>query len=195
MAERVKLVAVELTSSDGDALQHLFESDPSYFEQVLGYPPGAEAQSAYSALPEGSDYDDKFLIGVWARRTELGGSMEGLVAIMDLIRDHPVPRSWTLGLIFVHPSSRRRRVGTALMGSCAAWLANKGVSILRLGVVEENSEVLPFFEQLGFELLQQRSGVTSGLRTTSLSVLQESPARVASAAARVGPIDVDWTID
>jgi uncharacterized protein len=166
----IHVAAAELTSSDGPALQQLFESDAGFFERVMGHPPGAEAQSAFSALPEGRDYDDKYLIGAWTRGTESGGSMEELVGVIDLIRNHPAPQTWTLGLIFVHPSRRLSGVATALMRSCASWLARKGVATLRLGVLDENAGVLPFFEGLGFNIVETRDGVTAGLKTTRLHV-------------------------
>lgn len=59
------MVSVELRELFGEpsqmsALQQVIEAAPDYMYRVTGHPPGAaEAQSLFSALPEGKTYEDR----------------------------------------------------------------------------------------------------------------------------------------
>ena len=47
-------------------LQRVLGEAPTYAQRITGLPPGkADAQSTYSALPEGKSYDDKFVFGIF----------------------------------------------------------------------------------------------------------------------------------
>src|SRR5262245_57009396 len=101
-----------LAYEDGQPLQKLFTADPGYFEAFHGHPPGAEAQSTFSALPDGKSYDDK----------ELWGAYDGpaLVGVVDAISHYPNSGTWTVGIVFVQPARRREGVGRALVRHIAS---------------------------------------------------------------------------
>lgn len=69
------------------ALQCVLESAPGYFQTVCGAPPGgAEAQSTFTALPEGRTYDNKFVWGLHSGEAMIGCA-EVIVLEKPLDRD------------------------------------------------------------------------------------------------------------
>ncbi len=159
------VTVVALDDTDAPELQHLFEQCGDYFELVFGVPPGpAEVQSGFVALPEGSTYEDKLLLGVF-------DDNEKLVGHIDAVRDYPAPGVWTVGLLLLTPTARDRGVGRGLIRELSSWIAASGGRDLRVGVVEWNERALAFFESAGFSIKERRPGVQSGLKEGTVVVL------------------------
>lgn len=160
------LRVVLLDDQDASELGSLFEECADYFDLVFGLPPGpAEVQSAFVALPEGSTYDDKFLLGVLDSAHELVGHI-------DVVRDYPVRGVWTIGLLLLAPAARGRGIGTALVGGLPGWVGDEGGRELRVGVVEWNKRAVAFLERAGFSVTERRPNFQSGLKQGTLVVLR-----------------------
>ena len=107
--------------------------DPSYFEAIQGAPPGtSEARSLFTALPDGSSYDDKFLLAT------VDATTKALVGLVDVIRDHPKPATATLGTIFVHPATPRRGVAIRAVDQFEATLRADGCHQLEGRCLDES---------------------------------------------------------
>ena len=80
------LLSLRLLTGEPDemaALQRVFEAAPRYFDVVTGLPPGsAEAQSTFTALPPGSDYEHKRVWGLYAG--------EEMIGCADVVRGYPI---------------------------------------------------------------------------------------------------------
>ncbi len=86
-------MALAAIPEDASALQKLFEASADYYELTMGLPPGpAEVQNLFMQLPEGKTYEDKHVISVL---TDSGKFID----VLDLIRNHPEPGTWWLGLM------------------------------------------------------------------------------------------------
>ena len=140
-------VVIRLLSSDRtemSTLQHVLECAPGYASRVTGAKPGAaDAQSMFTALPLGKTYADKFVFGIFA-----GDEMVGCI---DLIRGYPTANAATLGLLLVAEQHQGMGIGRrayALLERFASRWGN--YDVIRLGVVATNSEVLGFWQKLGF---------------------------------------------
>ena len=150
-----------LTAGDGEDLQAIFESDPEYFERTFGLPPGpAEAQSTFTALPEGKTYSDKLLLGVTAQ------APAALVGVVDAIRDYPSPGIWTLGLLFIAPTARRKGVATRVLRGFIEWGASRGARQFRAVVPIENKSSQRLLERVGFSMVRHLENFVFGSRTT-----------------------------
>lgn len=144
-SEVVTLRLLDGEPSEMAELQCVFEHSPKFAELVTGVPPGlADAQSTYAVLPEGKTYDDKFVFGIF-----LGSAMVGCA---DMIRGYPIPTTATLGLLLIAEAFQHQGIGRAayaqLEGRILGWSTCDRV---RLGVVETNAGVVPFWRKLGFE--------------------------------------------
>jgi RimJ/RimL family protein N-acetyltransferase len=142
-------MVVELRPLQGEraemaALQRVLEGAPRYAELITGAPPGpADAQSTYSALPEGKWYDDKFVFGIYC-----GADMVGCA---DLIRGYPDPHTAWLGLLLVAEAFERRGFGSAACRELEAVIRSWGsCQRIRLSVVRVNAQALRFWRKVGF---------------------------------------------
>lgn len=134
-----------LTADDGAAIQQLCERCDDYFDLITGLPPGsAEAQSLFVALPEGSSYDDKALLGVF---TAPG---ERLIGVVDIVRDAPAPGEWWLGALLLDPAHRNRGLGARLAQALEGWMEALGAMSVRVSVLEQNTRALAFWQRLGY---------------------------------------------
>jgi GNAT superfamily N-acetyltransferase len=158
--------ATEAIPDDGPALQSLFEDCADFFELTTGLPPGpAEAQSLFIALPEGKTYDDKRVISLF---TEAGR----LVGVMDVIRDHPKPDAWWLGLVLLHPAYRRRGVGTRIVRSFMSWVTAAGAKEVYLAVKEQNEMAYRFWSRMGFTVVEVRPPKGLGAKESATTVMK-----------------------
>lgn len=126
-------------------LQRVIEEAPHYAHRITGVPPGqADAQSTYTALPEGKTYDDKFVFGIY-----LGTEMVGCA---DLIRSYPNSTTALLGLLLVSEVRQRYGIGgraySLIEQFVRAW---QTCDRIRIGVVRTNEDVISFWSKLGFE--------------------------------------------
>jgi GNAT superfamily N-acetyltransferase len=125
-------------------LQGVLEEAPTYAQRITGLPPGkADAQSTYSALPEGKSYPDKFVFGIFR-----GPEMVGCA---DLIRGYPRPATAMLALLLVSERHQHQGIGRLGYGLLEQFVQDWAVcDRVRIGVVRTNEEVIPFWIRLGF---------------------------------------------
>lgn len=126
------------------ALQCVLEAAPAYFRIVSGAPPGpAEAQSLFTALPQGKGYADKFVLGLYS-----GAAMIGCA---DVIRGYPTPEKAVIGLLLLAEPWQRRGLGRAFAmlveQAIAGWSA---IRFLRIGVALGNPVALRFWQRIGY---------------------------------------------
>jgi len=126
-------------------LQRVLEEAPTYARRVTGVPPGrADAQSTYTALPEGKSYDDKFVFGIYRAGEMVGGA--------DLIRGYPEFATALLGLLLVSEKHQRQGIGHNAYALIEQFIREwRTCDRVRIGVVRTNEAVLPFWAHLGFE--------------------------------------------
>jgi GNAT superfamily N-acetyltransferase len=125
-------------------LQRVIEEAPDYARRVTGLPPGsADAQSQYSVLPEGKDYSDKFVFGIYVGET--------MVGCADLIRDCPERGTALIGLLLLSEKHQRQGVGRRAYELIEEFIRGFGsCDRVRIGVVRTNEDVTPFWARLGF---------------------------------------------
>jgi GNAT superfamily N-acetyltransferase len=143
METKVTIRLLQDNHEDMAALQRVLESAPTYAERVTGAPPGAaDAQSMFTILPEANSYDDKFVFGIF-----LGSRMIGCI---DIIRGYPAASTATVGLLLVAERYQRTGVGRLAYAELERLIQAWGCVRVRLGVVMTNSDVIAFWQKLGF---------------------------------------------
>ena len=125
-------------------LQRILEEAPDYARRVTGLPPGsADAQSVFTALPEGKTHADKFVFAI--------DRDQEMVGCADLIRGYPNPATAMLGLLLLSERHQRRGTGRHAYRLLEAFIRGwKSCERVRIGVVRTNEQVTPFWTQLGF---------------------------------------------
>ncbi len=137
-------------STEMAELQCVLEASPDYFVTVLGGPPGAaEAQSLFTALPPGKNYDTKYVWGLY--------EADAMIGCADVIRGYPVAEKAVIGLLLLAQPWQGRGLGrafaTLLEEVIRGW---REIRSLRIGVVASNDRALGFWEKLEY----RRTGET-----------------------------------
>lgn len=154
----------ELTRSDLDALQSLFERGGDYFLIHEDRPPSpTEARDEWDTVPSGTPRCHKHFIGLFG---------PDLVGVVEVVRDWPRPGTWVIGLLLLDPAARRRRAGTRVVSAIDAWAARSGADRLRVAVVLANNAALEFWHGLGFTRVQAH---LRSERTHHTSIALERP--------------------
>jgi ribosomal protein S18 acetylase RimI-like enzyme len=92
-------------------------------------------------------------------------------------------RGWVYYLV-VSPRHRRQGIGAALMRAVEERLARLGCPKLNLQVRATNSQVVAFYEKLGYEV---EARISMGKRLPAIIEAASSPGRSASTAGAAGP--------
>lgn len=129
---------------DISALQKVLESAPGYWKRIANkvIEPDA-ARGVLHALPEGKTLNDKFVFGVY--------QSDQIIGCVDLICGYPDSQTAMLGLLIISEAHQKSGLGRAAYQAAEniamSW---PGVQKMRIGVVQANDIVFPFWQSLGF---------------------------------------------
>jgi ribosomal protein S18 acetylase RimI-like enzyme len=127
-------------------LQAFYEECRDYFELSTGAPPGPdEAEDLIRTVPRGKTAEDKFVIGLF-------DAPGHIVGVLDVIRDHPQPRHWFLGLLLFGRSSRGHRLGERVYRRLEEWIRVQAGEEIHLIVQEQNPGAIRFWRRMGFDV-------------------------------------------
>ena len=149
-------IAFHLAPEDMPALQALLERSADYFYLVEGQPPKPDdAIILAQDCPPGWNLDDKFLIGI----NDLAGQ---LIAVIEGLRGYPRQGIYWIGLMLVDPPQRGQGLGMRIMAGFEQWARSQGAKQIRLGVVEENTHAMRFWQRCGFKPYSKSGPVPMG---------------------------------
>jgi len=128
-----------------ESLQKLFESNNDYFLSVTGSSARAnESEAIFAECPANANCGDIIIFGLYVD--------DGLKAILGLLQNYPSSNIMFLGLLLVDEKSRKMGLGRKLFEYAEKHICELNTfNKIRLGVFE-NSNVVPFWEKLGFQL-------------------------------------------
>jgi RimJ/RimL family protein N-acetyltransferase len=164
---RIELRQLSGESREMADLQRVLEQAPRYAQLVKGSPPGrTEAQSTFTMLPDGKTYGDKFVFGAYFSSQMIG--------CIDVIRGYPRPNTATIGLLLIAEGFQRKGIGSEAYRSLEAVIRSWGTcTTARIGVIATNSQVLPFWESLGFVPTGERKTYEYGSIHSEIIILSK----------------------
>jgi len=127
-----------------EKLQKVLEGAPNYSKRITGCPPGADdAESLCSIIPEGVDYEDKFVYGIYLDKEMIG--------CIDVLRGYPKEGTALIGLFLLAETYQQKGYGSLAFELLKKHLSRwEECQILRLGNVRTNEVVFPFWKKMGF---------------------------------------------
>ena len=130
-------------------LQALHVRCAPFVEETTGHPlRDDEAARLLAILPPGMTLADKQVLGLYR-----DGEMVGVV---ELLRGHPGPTDWYIGLLLLAPDARGAGLGTWVVDEIARRVVAEGGRALHLIVRENNPRALAFYLRHGFEVIDRR---------------------------------------
>jgi ribosomal protein S18 acetylase RimI-like enzyme len=149
----------QLNTEDQVVLQTLLEKCSDYFILVTGSAPkSSAATSLLTDFPPGKTLGDKLVIGISLRK-------QGLIGVLDAVRDYPKQEDWWLGLLLLEPAHRKKGLGRQIVQSFEQWASQQGARRILLGVLEENTMAYRFWQSVGFEIVERQPARQIGNRT------------------------------
>lgn len=127
-----------------DEIQKLFEQTPQYFILTKGHSPqGNEAKQMLEEKPFGYSKLAKSM-GIYLQ--------DKLIGYIDLVKAFPHPDSVTIGLLMISEPNQGKGLGRQsyylLENLIKSW---KKFNTVRIGILEVNSQVIPYWEKLNFQ--------------------------------------------
>jgi ribosomal protein S18 acetylase RimI-like enzyme len=144
--ELTSCFGVRLDETRIPELQAFYDECRDYFELSTGAPPGPnEAEDLIRSVPRGRTAEDKFVIGLF-------DAPGHLVGVLDVIRDHPKPNHWFLGLLLIGRSWRGHHMGERVYRRLEEWIRVQGGREIHLIVQEQNPGAIRFWQRMGFDV-------------------------------------------
>jgi ribosomal protein S18 acetylase RimI-like enzyme len=154
MPTMIEAQCFRMIAADLPRLSLLCRSCADFYELIEGQSPSDETAAEILG-----PLDSKYTRGtkhVW------GVEKEGrLIAVAELLEGYPASHGWYIGLLLVIPAHRRQGVGAQLCAALLRWMGQRGASIVRLVVQQQNAGARAFWERQGFTLEREgfnRSG-------------------------------------
>lgn len=96
------------------------------------------------------------------------------MALLALLHYAPMADEAYIDGVAVSPAYRGRGVGTRLIAALEAWATGKGLSIIRLEVVDANPRAEHLYRRIGFEAVREQTawpvGTLFGFRSSTVMV-------------------------
>jgi GNAT superfamily N-acetyltransferase len=141
---------IRLLGSDDEAdLQDLCERCHDFTLLTEGQLPGPTAGfDILNDLPPGKELEDKRVLGVY--------DQELLVAVVEMVKDYKVEGEWIIGLLLIDPNKRGNGLGSAIHDYIIEYVSQNGGSLLRIGVIEENTRGMNFWKGMGYHEVERK---------------------------------------
>ncbi len=142
-----------------------------YYELHCGIlPEEREVKEIFEDLPTGKGYDDKIVLGVF-------DAENGLIGVLDIIRNYVTEGEWTIGLMILDPKERGKGLGRNIHNALIKWAEPLGAKSFRIGVIEENSNGFAFWSAIGYRKIKEVSMVlTEKTHIVNVMTLHLQPA-------------------
>ena len=168
MQRSITLRRLSPTAEAIGLVQSVIDAAPEYSELTCGSPPAPDSATLiFEALPPGKDHRDKFVFAVYRDDQAVG--------VVDLVRGYPSPAKAMLGLLLIAESCQGCGIGRDayyLVEQVARqWPEIRSV---RIGVVEANSKVLPFWHRVGFMATGEAKPYADGSVISQVLVLERA---------------------
>lgn len=140
----MEVTLMELRKDDLQLLQVLLEKCSDYltFQDEEPVKPSA-ANDLFNTKPDGVEDNAKVLLGIFTDQKQL-------VGIFDLIKGYSGPRTLSLGLMLLDPSSRGKGAGNKAYKLLEEWVITQQFDKVRLGVLFGNEKGLKFWKSMGY---------------------------------------------
>lgn len=141
---KLKKWDIRLLSADSlDDIQQFIQLFDDFFELCEGEK--GSAVGILSACPPSKNIDkDKFVLGIYKHNN--------LIGMLDIIRDYPKKKIWTIGYFLIHPNYRNLGIGGNLIRDLRDSLQK---ITLRCIVQKQNERALKFWRANGFIIVNQ----------------------------------------
>lgn len=136
-----------LTKEDIRMIYEFCLKNQQYYEYCGKQLTVERIESDLRIAPPGIDISDKYYIGFFEDDT--------LVAVMDLIDGYPDEESAFIGFFMMNMDFQGKGIGSFIVSEAFAYLKNKGVAVVGLGIDKDNPQSNHFWKKNGFSVIKE----------------------------------------
>jgi GNAT superfamily N-acetyltransferase len=149
-----------------DEVQALLERCADYASQTTGkYIEPEDSVELLTDIPAEKDIHDKYVLGIFYQH-------EGLIGVLDTVKDYPEPGEWFIGLLLLDPHERNRGIGEQTLHAFESWARAEGAKAIQLGVIDENQGAYRFWSRCGYEPVEKRQQLNNSPSTHSIYIFR-----------------------
>ncbi len=124
-------------------VRSFIEHNRRFFVEVENVSPTEQlVEEIFTSVPDGIDPQQKLVVGVYREQR--------LVAFHEWIKDRHEAGEWLLSLLIVDRDLRREGLGRRIMNEFEAYLRERDVHCVLLGVVEGNTPAGSFWSSMNY---------------------------------------------
>lgn len=138
----------QLENRDAGQVLRLMQSNPQYFTQK---PSLRFVKTEMVRLPQESMIDQKYYLGYYDQGK--------LIAILDLILDHPQPLYAYIRELMVDARKQNKGIGSQIVQALEEGVAKAGFAHIALEVEENDEDAIRFWEKLNYKPTQNKNGM------------------------------------
>ncbi len=157
-----ELLFRKITIEDKDKVMDLFRECEDYFVLTEGTKPD-ECDSFFNDLPPKKTIEEKYLYGVFDNNS--------LIAAIDIVLNYPEKGEWIIGLLLIHPKTRGIGLGKELHNLIEKLAINEGAEKLTIGVMEQNTNALIFWNKIGYKQTKITEPRKFGIKESKVVVM------------------------
>ena len=129
-------------------------------------PSPGDARNTLEALPPGIAFEDKFVFGIYLNNN--------LIGCADVIRGFPNRQTAMLGLLLLTENQQAKGLGKAAYKKIEEVVKSwAGIEKIRIGIVQSNSEVVAFWQKMGFVDSGQRKAFENKKVTSEAMIFEK----------------------
>lgn len=141
--ESQQLRYTQTTEADFPQLLEVYNSNPFYMEISEGKPV-LTLDDVRRDFHDNASFEHNYAISIRQKQAEQ------IIGLAQFILNNPRDSKPWLGLLIVHQAKQGEGIAKEFMQTLKDWYRENGYEELRLGVLEKNIKVQPFYEKLGF---------------------------------------------
>lgn len=153
-----------LSDRDRSSILDLYQRSSDYFMLSEGQIPEDCDELLYD-LPPGKSAGDKVLLGIY--------DAEKLIGIIDCIMGFPSDRTCMIGLLLIDRQYRKMGIGQSAFDHIQALAQNQQMEVLRIGVIESNSNANHFWSKAGFRQVDIKGPMVFGNNSHMILVMEQ----------------------
>ena len=147
-----------ITDCNYELYFEVYAANQAFFLLTAGKEASPESISdAISQTPPGFELKNKYFLGVRKNGAAVG--------VLDFLIGYPEKNCLWIGLLIIHGEMQGKQAGSEIVHALLNAAKAEGLETAQLGVIENNTRGMTFWQKFGFQEIRQTPAGENGLKT------------------------------